>query len=392
MRQGFFDKFISRLDRIDAPVASAHIAALARERGFLETLFQSINEGILVLGDEIRLLYANQAAETMLGFSAERERGNSMKRYLRDWEIDTLLLSQVADWNRIEAREVTVSYPEHRVIAYYARPVEFENRTELLLMLRDVTRERLAEEDTLADERLAAVKTLVAGVAHEIGNPLNALTIHLQLLTRELRKISDDAMRENLQELTGIASQEVTRLDGIIRRFLTALRPSEPHLVRGNIREVLLTTVKLLTPDLEQRRIELCLSLPEALPDVFLDAQQMEQVFFNLLKNAMDAIPDSGKIGLSVMVDDTAVSVSVLDNGTGIPEALLGKIFDPYVTTKTKGSGLGLMVVRRIIQSHGGTIQCASHEGEGTCFTVRLPRAERQIRTLENSSPEGTCE
>jgi signal transduction histidine kinase len=92
------------------------------------------------------------------------------------------------------------------------------------------------------------------------------------------------------------------------------------------------------------------------------------------------------------MVDDTAVSVSVLDNGTGIPEALLGKIFDPYVTTKTKGSGLGLMVVRRIIQSHGGTIQCASHEGEGTCFTVRLPRAERQIRTLENSSPEGTCE
>jgi signal transduction histidine kinase len=236
------------------------------------------------------------------------------------------------------------------------------------------------------------VKTLVAGVAHEIGNPLNALTIHLQLLTRELRKISDDAMRENLQELTGIASQEVTRLDGIIRRFLTALRPSEPHLVRGNIREVLLTTVKLLTPDLEQRRIELCLSLPEALPDVFLDAQQMEQVFFNLLKNAMDAIPDTGKIGLSVMVDDTAVSVSVLDNGTGIPEALLGKIFDPYVTTKTKGSGLGLMVVRRIIQSHGGTIQCASHEGEGTCFTVRLPRAERQIRTLENSSPEGTCE
>lgn len=391
MRQGFFDKFISRLDRIDAPVASAHIAALARERGFLETLFQSINEGILVLGDEMRLLYANQAAERMIGFSAERERGDSMKRYLRDWEIDTLLLTQVADWNRIEAREVELSYPEHRVISYYARPVEFEDRTELLLMLRDVTRERSIEEDTLADERLAAVKTLVAGVAHEIGNPLNALTIHLQLLERALRKLPDDVTRENLQELTGIASQEVTRLDGIIRRFLTALRPSEPHLVRGNVRDVIQTTLRLLAPDFEQRKIDFQLSLPDAIPDVYLDAQQMEQVFFNLLKNAMDAIPDAGRIGLTVTVDDTGVSVSVLDNGAGISEALLGKIFDPYVTTKTKGSGLGLMVVRRIVQGHGGTIQCASHEGEGTCFTVRLPRAERQIRTLESGTPEGVC-
>lgn len=386
MRQGFFDKFISRLDRIDAPVASAHIAALAKERGFLETLFQSINEGILVLGDEMRLLYANHAAELMIGFSAEKERGCSIKRYLRDWGIETLLLHQVADWNRVETREIEVSYPEKRVVSYYARPVDFEDRTELLLMLRDVTRERRAEEDTLADERLGAVKTLVAGVAHEIGNPLNALTIHLQLLTRELRKVSDDACRENLQELTTIASQEVTRLDGIIRRFLTALRPTTPQLVRGRLQDVLATTLKLIAPDLEKREIVLQCSVPESIPDIFLDAQQMEQVFFNLLKNAMDAIPNRGRIGVTVTVDDASVTVSVLDDGMGIPETLLGRIFDPYVTTKTKGSGLGLMVVRRIVQSHGGTIECASHEGEGTCFTIRLPRAERQVRTLSNGS------
>ncbi|MBQ9694007.1 MAG: GHKL domain-containing protein [Kiritimatiellae bacterium] len=385
MRQGFFDKFISRLDRIDAPVASAHIMALARERGFLETLFQSINEGILVLGDEMRLLYANTAAERMIGFSAEKTRACSMKRHLRDWGIETLLRHQVGNWNRIETREVEISYPEKRIISYYARPVNFEDRTELLLMLRDVTHERRAEEDTLADERLVAVKTLVAGVAHEIGNPLNALTIHLQLLMRELPKVTDENCRENLQELATIASQEVTRLDTIIRRFLTALRPTKPNLVRGNIKEVLTTTLRVLTPDIEQRSIELQYSLPDQIPDVFLDAQQMEQVFFNLLKNAMDAIPNSGKIGVTVTVDNASIIVSILDNGTGIPEPLLGRIFDPYVTTKNKGSGLGLMVVKRIVQSHGGTIECASHEGEGTCFTVRLPRAERQIRTLESA-------
>ena len=387
MRQGFFDKFISKLDRIDAPVASAHIATLAKERGFLETLFQSINEGILVLGDEMRLLYANAAAERFIGFTAEKERGHSMKRYLRDWGIETLLRQQFGDWKRVETREVEVSYPEQRVISFYARPVEFEDRAELLLMLRANTRERRAEEDTLADERIGAVKTLVAGVAHEIGNPLNALTIHLQLLTRELSKVTDPRCQENLRELTEIASQEVTRLDGIIRRFLTALRPTKPNLVRGNLRDVLDTTLKLLTPDLTQRDVLLKCTAPDTIPDVFLDTQQMEQVFFNLLKNAMDAIPNRGKIGVTVTVDDTSVAVSILDNGAGIPESLLGRIFDPYVTTKTKGSGLGLMVVRRIVQAHGGAIECASHEGEGTCFTVRLPRAERHVRTLGNGSP-----
>lgn len=386
MRQGFFDKFISKLDRIDAPVASAHIATLAKERGFLETLFQSINEGILVLGDEMRLLYANAAAERFIGFTAEKERGHSMKRFLRDWGIETLLRQQLGDWNRVEMREVEISYPEQRVISFYARPVEFEDRTELLLMLRDITRERRAEEDTLADERIGAVKTLVAGVAHEIGNPLNALTIHLQLLTRELNKVTDPRCQENLRELTEIASQEVARLDGIIRRFLTALRPTKPNLVRGNLRDVVDTTLKLLTPDLDQREILLKCTAPENVPDVFLDTQQMEQVFFNLLKNAMDAVSNQGKIGVTITVDDASVAVSILDNGVGIPESLLGRIFDPYVTTKTKGSGLGLMVVRRIVQAHGGTIECASHEGEGTCFTVRLPRAERHIRTLSNGS------
>ena len=91
---------------------------------------------------------------------------------------------------------------------------------------------------------------------------------------------------------------------------------------------------------------------------------------------------------MTVTVDDAWVNVSVLDNGTGIPEELLGRIFDPYVTTKAKGNGLGLMIVRRIVQAHGGAITCASHTGEGTCFTVRLPRAERRVRALGEATTQ----
>ncbi len=386
MRQGFFDKFVAKLDRIDAPVATAHINALAQERGFLETLFQSIDEGLMVVGEALQLLYANHAAERMLGFSSDKERGKSVARYIREWGVEALLQTQMGDWSRIETHEVELFYPEHRVVTYYARPVEFEERTELLLILRDVTRERRAEEHALADERLTAVKTLAAGVAHEIGNPLNALTIHLQLLERELRNVKEAEQRSELQALTTVAAQEVKRLDGILRRFLSALRPTQVTLVKGDVRTVIETTLKLLAFDLEQRRIQVQTAIPDHVPKVFLDTQQLEQVFFNLIKNAMDAVPDGGRIGVTITVDDTRVNVSILDNGEGIPEAMLGRIFDPYVTTKAKGNGLGLMVVKKIIQAHKGTIACASHPGEGTCFTIHLPRAKRHVRALESST------
>ncbi len=388
MRQGFFDKFISRLDRIEAPVLSAHIAEIAKERGFLETIFQSIDEGVLVLGEGLIPLYANHAAEQMVGFELRKWRGKSLGRHLREWGLESLLKQQIGNWERIEAREVELTYPEHRIVSFYARPVSLADRLELLLILRDITRERAAEENALVDERLTAAKTLAAGVAHEIGNPLNAINIHLQLLARELRHIQNDEQRDTLQNLTSIAEAEVSRLDNIIRRFLTAIRPSKPNLTRGNIRATIEAVTRLLTPDFEQRHIQLQILFPDTIPDVFFDAQQMEQVFFNLIRNAMDAVSDGGRIGITVTADDNWVNISILDNGVGIPADLLGRIFDPYVTTKAKGNGLGLMIVRRIVQDHGGTIACASHYGEGTCFTLHLPRAERRVRALGNSCEE----
>ena len=387
MASGFFDRLVARLDKMDAGSLQAQMVRLAQERGFLETIFQSIQEGVMVIDNEGLLLYANRAAEKLAGFEFARTKGRSILRFLREWDWEHLLdVPEVTDerggWSRMVTREIEVTYPEHRFISVYAVPLDEQGSKGVLVFLRDVSNERRQEATALEAERSNAIKNLAAGVAHEIGNPLNALTIHLQLLERELSALSDASVRRPLQELAEVARKEVERLDAISTQFLSALRPSKPVLQPESLADVLEETLTLLKTEFGNRRIEVSVDLPETVPPVKLDRQQMKQVFFNLVKNALDAMPDGGNLKIAFGVGDTFVDVSFLDSGCGIAMEEMGHLFDPYYTTKPEGTGLGLMIVRRIIEDHGGEIEVASKSGEGTRFKIRLPRNERRIRML----------
>ena len=390
MPSGFFDRLVARLDKLGPESLQAQMMRLAQERGFLETIFQTIQEGVLVIDNEGRLLYANRAAEKLLGVEFARAKGRSILRVLREWDWEHLLDVPATenDWARMVTREVEVSYPEHRFISVYAVPLNEPGLVEkgVLVILRDVTRERAQEASALESERSNAVKLLAAGVAHEIGNPLNALNIHLQLLARELRGLSDDAQRASLGELVDVARTEVERLDTIIAQFLRAIRPSKPVLEPERPTDVLEETLRLLKTEFENRRIAVSVDIPEEIPEVRIDRSQIKQVFFNLIKNALEAMPDGGALKVVFGVDDAFVEIAFIDTGKGIPPEELGRVFEPYHTTKAKGSGLGLMIVQRIIEDHGGEIELASKPSEGTCFKIRLPRNERRVRMLNTGT------
>lgn len=385
MKTGFLDKLVERLDRIDPGNLQAQFLRLAGEKGFLDAVFDAVQEGLVVLDPEGRILYANQAAGRMFGFPGATARGARIQRYIREIEWDRVLRLDEREWSRVSSREIEVNYPQRRFLAFYVVPLPAETAGGpggAAVIFRDVTRDRQSAAEHVESERLRAITLLAAGVAHEIGNPLNSLTIHLQLLQRELAQLPE-AQQASMSGLLDVAAREVGRLDGIITQFLHAVRPVAPRLESCRPDEILRETLDYMRHEITDRKVLVEFEPPPDLPPVRADRGQIRQMFFNLLKNAVEAMPDGGVVSVRASADDRTVSVIIRDTGVGIEAARISRIFDPYYTSKQHGSGLGMMIVQRILRDHGGEIEIHSERGRGTAVTIRLPREDRLVRLIE---------
>lgn len=389
MNSGFLEKLVERLDKLDAGSLQTQFLRLAGDKGLLETIFHAIQEGLIVLDGHSRITYANRAAEKMFGFRLDAAAGQPIARFLREIDWDLLLDLDGDEWTKLVSREIEITYPQHRFVDFYIVPLAAVKPAETgaVVILRDITRDRENEAKSIESERLNALTLLAAGVAHEIGNPLNSLTIHLQLLERELRGLSDEQAAP-LRELVEVSQREVTRLDQIISQFLRAVRPTTPGFEKASLAAVLQDTLEFLQHEVRDRDILVEVEQPDDLPDAMLDKNQIKQVFFNIVRNAMQAMPQGGLLKITLGSDDRFVSIAFKDTGPGIPADQLGNIFEPYFTTKSEGTGLGLMIVQRIVRDHGGELEVHSEPRVGTTFTIFLPRDARRIRLLNAKKGE----
>ncbi len=228
----------------------------------------------------------------------------------------------------------------------------------------------------MSDSPPPLVEAIAAGIAHEVRNPLNALQINLGILEQELSEIVPDR-RSHVFEVIGKIAGELRSLDNFVTEFLRFARPPLPRLEPVAVRPLLADLVTFIGPECARKGVSLSLVGEGGPQSVLADGFQLKHAVLNLVLNALQATSSGGSIALETGGDAERLEVAVRDSGEGIAEETLGRVFEAFFTTREGGTGLGLPIARRIVESHGGTLTVRSREGEGTVARISLPAGPR---------------
>lgn len=367
--------------------------ALTEENEVLESIIESLATGLVICDDDYHLLQSNKAAERFLPFINRSTDSNKID--LKVWDlIDDADVSEFLESsyksqksNVSEEFTIVTSGGSSRFIVVSMMPlVRSRKITGNIITIEDITEKR--NQDTLLRrmESLASLTNLAASVAHEIKNPLGSISIHIQLIQKTMAKarkegkLPDEKYAEKYLE---IVNQEIDRLNQIIVDFLFAVRPISASLESVDINEMLNRFASFFSPELESKNIQLSMCILKDSPRLMLDEKLFKQVIINLVQNAIAAMPDGGKLIFSSKIQDERYILNIADNGIGMDEDTVARVFEPYFTTKTKGTGLGLTMVYKIIKEFSGDITVQSYKGEGSVFSISLPIPQKERRLLQ---------
>jgi two-component system nitrogen regulation sensor histidine kinase GlnL len=354
-----------------------------------EAVLAGLPDAVIAVDPALRVVFWNAAAEVLTARSARRAQGRLVKDVFAP---STSVVSRLAETlatgeSRSEADSVIESTDGHAVpVSLLTAPLFARDGTveAAVAVLRDVSRIRQLENEVRRGETLAAAGRMAVGVAHEIRNPLGAIRGAVQLLAREL------GPEPRWAEYTDVLLKEVDRVNRIIETLLDLGRPVQVRRVPLNLHQILERVILLDEETARAAGVTVLRRYDPSLPAILGDEDRLLQVFHNLVRNAIDAMKQGGRLMLSTRVSldplygkmdlgggqRTMVEVALTDEGGGIPEAARARIFDPFFTTKERGLGLGLAICHRILEEHRGAIHLESVEGRGTTVTCFLPIAK----------------
>lgn len=388
-RVSSLERVLGRLEDLDSTNLAILVQRLARERGLFEMLSDTIDEGVIVIDDAGTVEYANRAGMRMIGLRPNETGTAVLWKLVPDLGRPLNFLQSGGDGLAPNiARDAEIFYPEHRWLRLQISRISLQNSdsapARFVVILRDITADRQSTEEMIESERVNSIFTLAASVAHEIGNPLNSMKIHLELILRKLGKLDvPEKSAATLSNSVNVCLEEISRLDDILKNFLGAIRPQKPSLVKTNLVEVVIDVLGVQKIELENRNIRCSMTQRcKELPVVLGDVSQLKQLVFNVTKNAMEAMQDGGAISIEADSDDAFVYLRVRDTGCGISRDDISKIYEPFFTTKNNGHGLGMMIVMRIMREHGGQVGIDSEPGKGTTVTLQFPKPGARARML----------
>lgn len=369
--------FILGLLIIGIVIVNQNYFVLDRSYKEIKTLtgnvLESINSAVVAVGEDGKIVTLNRLAEDLFGVN----KGHVMNRdYDSIFPDDPCLLKQALKERRtsrdVETEYVTLSGEERVLIIGTSCLFDEEKQFKgAVAVIHDVTELKRYEEDAKRAERLSAVGNLAAGVAHEIRNPLNAISITAQRLKSEFVPKRD---KDEYSSFTQLILDEIKRLDNIINQFLSLAKAHKLNLAPVDMNGFVSEVVDLAEIEANQKNIRVVREL-DRLPEVRIDREEMKKALLNIMLNGIQATGSGGRLAVRSHSDDKGglAIIQIEDSGKGIPKEKLSQIFQPYFSTKEKGTGLGLSIAYRVVSDHGGKMQVESEVGKGTTFTIKLP-------------------
>lgn len=344
---------------------------LIRNAKMYQRMLMTIPEPIYITVDG-SIVFANRHGLDLLG---KRHVSGLLDQYLTNYFVESDREEVMKDFQSALMLEEATPFRKHQmyirdqIVDVELSSVKIENyigRTAILTVLRDLTERRQDEERLIRSEKLSVIGQLAAGVAHEIRNPLTALKGFTQLLRNKYVEQS---------YYFDIMGTELDRINLIVNEFMTLAKPHYNSFQFNDIELILQSVLSILETQAMLLGVEVDYQIQHNLPKVYCNENQLKQVFLNVIKNAFEAMQNGGTVTISVRYEPTEqyIHVKIKDQGVGMSEDVMKRIGEPFLTTKEKGTGLGLMVSSRIIEEHRGTMNISSQPGEGTLIDVQLP-------------------
>lgn len=376
---------------------------LYSENETLDSVIESLSIGLLICDVEWKLLFANKASERIIPLtirlsdfrSSDLPQEQEVWHFIADLDIAAFITKNIDKTYANQDFTLETSGGNKRFVSISTMPLVREKKLiGNIIKIDDITEKKNAEVLLRRMESLASLTNLAASVAHEIKNPLGSISIHIQLIEKIIQKARENNNQliddEKIEKYLDISTEEIERLNKIIVDFLFAVRPISAHLELIDIHALLKNFLPFFEAELSEKKIQLEVSIPSGEQKLFIDEKLFKQVLINLIQNAMDVLPSGGCIKISGEIDNGNYVLFVKDDGKGISNEAIHKIFEPYFTTKLTGTGLGLTMVYKIIKEFSGDIIVSSKIGEGTVFkiTIPLPQMERKYLDYTGNADE----
>lgn len=372
----FVKKASSKIEKLSSEEILRIIETQNFELKIRNSVLDNSFEGSIIVGEDGNVLYLNSPFLSLVPtYPGKKYTGLSLSRIIISSDILSFMKNFLSSEDKTANEFFDLEDKGEGIRSLNCSAEKLGDPKCCLFIFRDITFFNRFKDEFRKNESLAQMTTMAAGVAHEIKNPLASISIYLQLMDKMLEK-KGSVTREEAHKYLNVVGEEVERINKIAVDFLFAVKPMKVNLAICSLNDIVSKTVKLATAELREKNIALKVNLATSLPKVYADSALIEQSILNLIKNAMQAMPEDRVkpvITVSTFMDSDMVKLSVSDNGCGMTEDQMSKIFEPYFTTKSSGTGLGLTVLFKIMKQHGGDVHVRSVYGEGTEFTLQIP-------------------